>query len=258
MKNCTLCQERIADKLNSHIIPKFMCKRLFENSNPRHSIQLSKDGKQFKLQDVPKENNIFCKQCENRFEKLETYFSRVLIEINSLQNAVRKYEIELTDNQDVLSCNDITPSLFHLFFYSLLWRASISKHILFDTFKIGTEVQEELRIFLNENLFDTQKDLLLNAKTITKIPIYHTCFIKPKNNTRGIFSAYNFAPNAYAIYTVDYALFFYTKEDDCMPAHKLYGNISNEIIKVVLANDENWKVLNNSVVKNMLNHQTPR
>jgi len=256
MKKCTLCNERVADKLNSHIIPKFMCKRLFEGTNPRHSVQLSKDGKQLKIQDVPKEDNIFCKQCENRFAKLESYFSRVLIDINSLQNATRKYDIEHSEVQDILRCIDITPSLFHLFFYSLLWRASISKHILFDTFKIGSEVQKELRIFLNQNLCDTQEHLLLHAKTITEIPTYHTCFIKPKNNARGIFSAYNFAPNGFAVFTVDYALFFYTKGDDCLPAHKTYGNIDNEIIKIVLANDENWKHLNNAVVENMLQYHS--
>ncbi|MBF0695376.1 MAG: hypothetical protein IR153_10010 [Flavobacterium sp.] len=256
MKNCTLCKERTADKLNSHIIPKFMCKRLFENTNPRHSVQISKDGKQSKLQDVPKENNVFCKKCETKFEKLETYFSRVLIEINSPQNAVRNYTIVPTEKQDLLYCDDITPSLFYLFFYSLLWRASISKHILFDTFKIGTDVQEELRSFLNLNLFDTQKELLLNARTISKIPAYYTCFIKPKNRTRGIFSAYNSAPNSFSIYTVDYVLFFYTKEKDCLPAHKLYGNINNETIKVVIADDENWQTLNKLVVQNMLEYKT--
>lgn len=85
MQNCRLCKDRVADKSNSHLIPKFMCKRLFEDTKPRHTVSLSKNGIQTKIQDVPKENYILCSFCEKRFEKLETYFSRVFMEINSLQ-----------------------------------------------------------------------------------------------------------------------------------------------------------------------------
>ncbi|MBW1656211.1 hypothetical protein [Flavobacterium quisquiliarum] len=257
MQNCKLCKTQIADKRNSHIIPKFMCKRLFENANPRHSIQVSKDGIQTKLQDIPKENHIFCSRCENRLGKIESYFSKVFTDVNSLQNARRKYKLENIQNQEILHCEDINPSMFYLFLYSLIWRCSISKDLLFDTFSIESNIEEEIRVFLNNNLQELHSDLLEHSRKIENIPNYYLCLIKPKYKTRGIFSAYNFGPNSYAIYTVDYALFFYTKEKDCPAEHKLFGNSMNETFKIIIGNDESWKELNNLVVQNMLDYKKP-
>ena len=256
MQTCKLCRERIADKKNSHIIPKFMCKRLFEGTKPRYTVQISKDGIQTKLQDIPKEDYILCSWCEKRLEKLETYFSRVFIEVNSLQNARRKYKLEKVENEEILYCEEINPSLFYLFFYSLIWRSSVSKNILFDTFTIENSVEEEIRFFLNNNLRECHSDLLEHSKKIQNVPNYYLCLVKPKNKTRGIFSAYNFGPNSYAIYTVDYALFFYTNENDCILAHKIFGNSRNEIFKIFIGNDKSWKKLNSLVVENMLNYKT--
>lgn len=41
-KTCKLCENEAADKENSHIIPKFLSKGLFENTKPRHSLELKK------------------------------------------------------------------------------------------------------------------------------------------------------------------------------------------------------------------------
>lgn len=258
MANCKLCKERIADKLNSHIIPKFMCKRLFENTSPRHNVQISKDGIQTKLQDIPKEDYILCSWCEKRLEKLETYFARVFVEVNSLQHARRKYKLEIIENQEILHCEEINPSLFYLFLYSLIWRSSVSKNVLFDTFKFNKSIEEEIRIFLNDNLKEVHSDLLEHSKKIENVPNYYLCLVKPKNKTRGIFSAYNFSHNSYAIYTVDYALFFYINEDDCLLAHKTFGNSRNETFRIFIGDDDSWKKLNNLVVANMLNYKNVR
>ncbi len=45
---CELCKVKYADKKNSHIIPKFLGKGLFADTAPRHSISISKEGKQKK------------------------------------------------------------------------------------------------------------------------------------------------------------------------------------------------------------------
>lgn len=255
MQNCKLCKERVADKSNSHIIPKFMCKRLFEDTKPRHTISLSKDGRRAKIQDIPKEDYILCSFCEKRFEKLETYFSRVFLEINSLHSATRRYELKLVENREVLYCDDVNPSLFYLFLYSLIWRSSISLNIIFDTFKIDAAIEEEIRVFLNNNLKEIHSDLIDNAKNIETVPNYYLCLIKPKNKSRGIFTAYEYKQNSCANYTVDYALFFYTKEEDCLLEHKTFGNRQIETFKIFIGDDENWRTLNNLVVQKMINYK---
>lgn len=251
-KNCNLCKIEVANKPNSHIIPKFMSKRLFEKTKPRHTVQLNRNGKKIKLQDTPKENNIFCFNCEKRFSVLETYFSRVLIEINSLQNAKRNYSVVNQHQNEIIVCEDLHPDLFKLFIYSIIWRCSISSLLHFETFELPSTIEEEIRNFLDENLKLSHKELMMNLENIIKVPEYHTCLIKPKNKTRGIFTAYNFGKDAYAIYTVDYALFFYISEIPFIERHQLFSNKDNGKVRIVNGNDEDWKTLNNLVVSKML------
>lgn len=251
-KDCNLCKIEVANKPNSHIIPKFMSKRLFEFTKPRYTVQLNRNGKKVKLQDTPKENNILCFGCEKRFSVLETYFSRVLIDINSLKNAKRSYSIINQHQNEIIVCDDLHPNMFKLFIYSIIWRCSISSLFVFETFKLPPNIEEEIRCFLDINLNLSHKELMKNLEKINTIPQYHTCLIKPKNKTRGIFTAYNFGEDAFAIYTVDYALFFYTSEMPLIERHQLFSNKDNEKVRVVLGNDEDWKTLNKLVVTNML------
>lgn len=69
---CKLCLEKEADQANSHIIPKFLGKNLFVEIKPRHSLLYSSDGNLRKVQDTPKEDNIFCENCEKGFSLYET------------------------------------------------------------------------------------------------------------------------------------------------------------------------------------------
>ncbi|NRS87206.1 hypothetical protein HNQ02_000106 [Flavobacterium sp. 7E] len=253
---CNLCKVKNADKENSHIIPKFMSKRLFEGVKPRFTVLITKEGKRKKLQDTPKESNILCKDCEKRIEIVETYFSRVLIDLNSLQNAKRKYTIDFFENQEIIVCNDLHPTLYKIFIFSLVWRCSISSLLEFETFQLEDYVEEELRVFLNKNLLKRHDELLASLDNITEIPQYHTCLIKPKNNTRGLFTSYNFGQNAYAIYTVDYAIFFYTNDEILVQKHLSFSNINNGLVRVVIGDDKEWSELNNQVLQNMLNYKS--
>jgi len=233
-----------------------MCKRLFEGSKPRYTVQLSKEGKQKKLQDTPKENNILCISCEKRLEILENYFSTIFRDLNGLQNARRKYHFNTEYNQEILICDDLQPTLFKLFIFSLIWRSSISNLLEFETFSLKDNVKEQLRMFLDVNLKSNHNELLQSAVYISDIPRYHSCLIKPKGKIRGIFTAYEFGEEAYAIFTVDYALFFYTKDVPLVKEHILFSNRDDQKVKVVFGNDEEWKKLNNLVVNNMLKYNS--
>jgi hypothetical protein len=233
-----------------------MCKRLFEGSKPRYTVQLSKEGKQKKLQDTPKENNILCISCEKRLEILETYFSTIFRDLNGLQNATRRYHFITEHNQQILICDDLHPSLFKLFIFSLIWRSSISKLLEFETFNLKEDVREQLRLFLDLNLKLDHNELLQSVAHISNIPRYHSCLITPKNKMRGIFTAYEFGEEAYAIFTVDYVLFFYTQDVPLVKEHVLFSNRDDQTVKVVFGNDEEWKKLNNLVVNNMLKYNS--
>jgi hypothetical protein len=228
-----------------------MCKRLFENTKPRHALYLGKEKKHPRTQDIPKEDQILCRACECKLGKLEDYFARFFIEINNLGNAQRSYTIDQLFGQEVIFCNDLNPTIFKLFIFSLVWRCSISKLSDFGNFKLESNVEEDLRVFLNNNLKSTHKELMESLNEIENVPYYHFCITKPKSKTRGIFTAFNFALNAFTIFTVDYALFFYTNENPYVEVHKNFSNRDNETVKIAIGEDEKWINLNQSVLDKM-------
>ncbi|CAD5343006.1 hypothetical protein [Flavobacterium bizetiae] len=256
MDKCKLCKTNVADKMNSHIIPKFMCQRLFEDAIPRHSIEINSKGKSKKIQDSPKENNIFCTSCEKRMGILETYFSKKIIDIHNFSNVKDRIDLETISNQKHLVCKNIKPTMFKLFIYSLVWRSSISKLNEFEKYHIDDKVEEELRVFLNDNLKTTHKELLENIENNIKYPSYHFCLIKPiarNKQSRGIFTAFNSGEKAHLLMLIDFAVFFYTDEKSIGSTLKYYSNKQNEKVIIATGDIEKWTELNRMIVQKMLN-----
>lgn len=102
-----------------------MAKRLFEATTPRHSIEIQRNGKWKKIQDTPKENFIFCKNCEKRLEFLETFISRKITSINNYNNLKNDFNLIENGTNKILKCLKISPIGFKLFIYSIVWRTSI-------------------------------------------------------------------------------------------------------------------------------------
>ena len=255
MPNCKLCQKKEADKLNSHIIPKFLAKRLFESTKPRHSIHINRKGKGRKIQDTPKENFILCKQCEKRLEHLETLTSRKITSINNYNNLKDKFSIKKYGRNKILECLTINPIEFKSFIYSIVWRASISSLPEFETFKLDKTTEKELRIFLDKTLKNSHKDLVYSISKTTDLPNYHYCVFKPlmRNKfSRGIFTAYRMAEFQFGVFTVDYIILFYTNIKDMDPAFEFVSNFQNEKLIITLTGTDDWKMLNELVVRKML------
>ena len=83
---CLLCQEKNSTHRNSHLIPKYFAKGIFEGAKPRHGIAIDKTGKREKVQDIIKENYLFCPECEKGFSIFETYCSFRLERFNDLRH----------------------------------------------------------------------------------------------------------------------------------------------------------------------------
>jgi len=250
---CKLCLNEYADKLNSHIIPKFLSKRLFEDTKPRHSIVISKNPKKKinKIQDTPKENNIFCTMCEKRFETIETEFAPYNRLINNFNNSPSFEEHNLFGQQFL--CNKNIPSkLFSLFIYSLIWRTSISNKIEFAKFTLDVVTKEKIRSFLINNLSDNKTDFKKKLSQNTIFPEYQYLFIKSKNNLRGILAAYNFSKNTRLLFLVDYAILFYEKDEELIPNYKYFICQKDYEVKLLLANDNTWEVFFTSIANQLL------
>lgn len=64
---CLLCNEKNSTKKNSHLIPKFFGKGIFYGTKPRYGILIDNNGTTTKIQDIIKEDYLFCADCEKGF-----------------------------------------------------------------------------------------------------------------------------------------------------------------------------------------------
>jgi hypothetical protein len=255
MKICPLCKTNPADKRNSHIIPKFLGKPLFEKVKPRHSLQVDRGGKTKKIQDIPKEDFLICQTCEKKFEILETYFSKKLVGLRDYSNRKTQFEISQVGPNKLLNCLDLNPFLFKLFYFSLIWRLSITSNPLFKNFKLPKDIESEIGTFLDRNLFVKHQELLDNFDLIRQYPDYHLIAYKPEVGNKtfaGILTAFRLSEDHYGIFTSDMILFFYLNDKQIDKLSEFISNKEKDIVKFVLANSDQWKKIGSAVVKHRL------
>lgn len=255
MKICPLCKTNPADKRNSHIIPKFLGKPLFERIKPRHSLQVDRGGRTKKVQDIPKEDFLICKTCEKKIEILETYFSKKLLGLRDYSNRKTQFEITHIGTNKLLNCLDLDPFLFKLFYFSLIWRLSITKNALFKNFKLPKNIESEIGTFLNNNLFIEHKELIYNLDLIRQYPEYHLIAYKPEVSNKtftGILTAFRMSEDHVGIFTSDMILFFYLNDKQIDKLSEYISNKGKDNVKFLLANSDQWKKIGSAVVKHRL------
>lgn len=254
MPKCKLCLIEEADKRNSHLIPKFMGKRLFESSQPKYSIRIDISGKYDKIQDTPKEDFIFCSKCENRFAKLEHYFSLKLTSIHNYKNEQDKFKIHISGENTILECLKIPYNAMKLFNYSLVWKASISNLHEFLKFKLPDSSEQKLREFLDSNLTNSHSDLMKTLNEVQDNSDFDSYFFKclVKNEySRGIYTAYEFGENAFGIFLVDIIIFFYIDKNRIPKDFKVISDIQKENTLIAMADIPQWKKLNSGPLHNI-------
>lgn len=252
--NCKLCLNREADKKNSHIIPKFLSKRLFESTRPRHSIEINEKGKTKKIQDIPKEDFLLCKFCEKRFEHLETYIAKKITAINNYNNLKDQFGVVYYSNNKVLKCLKTNPVLFKTFVYSMIWRCSISTLEEFKNFQLDSITESKLRDFLDITVKDSHHGLIESMASTENILDFDYCVFKPivRNEfSRGIFTSYKMDKYQFGIFTGEFIFFFFSNSNSINPAFKLISNYQNEILLINLVEINDWKKLNESVVNKL-------
>jgi hypothetical protein len=203
-----------------------------------------------------KEDNILCKTCEKRIEILETYFARIIEEIHSYKNLPEKFTVLNLGTQQYLECNHLHPTLFKLFLYSLVWRASISNLFEYLPFNLNKHEEEKIRDLLNSNLSIKKASLLKALDKIDNIPLYHSCIIKPKEKSatsRGIFSIASMSDTSHILLLIDFAIFFYTDEISIGNVLQRFSNKQNKKVLVALGETEPWLDLNQLYLSKILN-----
>ena len=149
---CRLCNQDKTLLKQSHIIPDFMYKGLFDEKHFIAPVDLI-EFKRKKLQ--PNgfyDSYILCDDCDRKLlGSLESYSSMVIWGGEGREDRYPAFERKVNQlNQKFLHLTNVNYSKFKLFLLSIIWRASISKQKIFDSVLLG-EYEDKIRKMIFEN-----------------------------------------------------------------------------------------------------------
>ena len=199
--NCKLCNEKKKLLRRSHIIPDFMYKGLFDENHFIAPIDLIEFKRRKLLPDGFYDSNILCENCDNKIlGKLESYASIVIWGGKSKPDYYPKYEGKINQlNQKFLHVTNLDYTKFKLFLLSIIWRASISKHKIFNSVSLG-EHEESIRKMIIENNPSSKDDYPVGMFILTQNNRGPTKMIaNPIPNKKDKSLIYNFLINGLVI-----------------------------------------------------------
>lgn len=262
---CLLCNVNPADNKESHIIPKFMGRPLFEGNEKRHIYHIKSNNLRYKTpisQDTPKEDYLTCKSCEKFFELLDTYFAE---HINKHIRTMPKDKFDCynPDNEDdiLTFCKEANAKIIDLFIYSVIFRCHIALKSPFQSFVLPNEIAQELGSELMKFKCLTKKDLLtLNLDTTNefkfkwyslftplKWDINHPAFISSHPFSCGPFTNY-----PALIFAGEYVIYAYLKDPFLTPAKAILVNTGYPRIKINKVTEEHWLGFYENTMKNIM------
>jgi len=186
---CLLCQSRKSVKTNSHIIPKFFANSFLMDNGKASGYKYTAKKIYNNVQDSPKEDYLFCNECEEYFNFIERPASHFLRNFHT-DNITSSQQIFVNQfGSFVESRFSFNPIIFHLFFYSIMFRVSVSNDEVFASYFLDRKDEEHLRIqlmkyFAIDNFIFESK---LNQNRIEMLDyILFTCANFPTDTFGGI------------------------------------------------------------------------
>ena len=147
---CQLCKEDKTLIKNSHIIPNFLYKGLFDAKHRLVSINLNDFTNATYHQTGYKDKDILCERCENEIlGKLERYAANTIFGDHS------KIDIEKFAGDAIhvpyIRFKNLEYTSTKLFLLSILWKSHISKNPFFNQIDLGIKYAEKIRRMIFEN-----------------------------------------------------------------------------------------------------------
>lgn len=147
---CQLCLEDKVLLKNSHIIPNFLYKGLFDVKHKIVNVNLNDFSDATYHQTGFKDKNILCADCDNVvIGKHERYASNTIFGNNE------SIEIETYSGDEIVlpyvRFKNLNYTSIKLFFLSILWKSNISKNSFFKEIDLGNTYSEKLRQMIINN-----------------------------------------------------------------------------------------------------------
>ncbi|MCF2442390.1 hypothetical protein L0657_00380 [Dyadobacter sp. CY345] len=254
--NCCLCQNERSTKKNSHIIPKFMGKVLFENNDKRQifGVTAKNIDKPFIYQDTAKEDYIFCPSCESYLSVLEGYFAQ---QIHNLIKSNRGpvYFESLFDNvgSQFLKTKLVEPRLVYLLIDSILFRCHIASIFPFERFLIDKNLLEKIRLQLLRFKGNNTNEIFTTLNQNSDFE-YRTFMLgTPLNWSESVSAArvnVNSNTNPVIILTGFYLIMIHLNEQK--PREQVYLNNGLTGIKITLMPDSFWNMIPDTILRQLI------
>jgi len=174
LKMCKLCQDAVADKTNSHIVPKWMGKTLLDTGNGYKGFLLNSttaDLPRKQSQDIDKEDYILCSSCEQYFSLIETWFKNDIFDQLHGNPRTKKYILK-HNGLGIKWAEFHDPNMIRLarlFYYSILWRTSICSAELWQSIQLPKVEEEYFRKILHDCISHRKVELIgLLSKVVLK------------------------------------------------------------------------------------------
>lgn len=137
---CRLCH-RSLHLCNSHILPEFVYKDVYDASHKYYEITGTADERNRRRRKGAREY-LLCRDCEDRFQVHEDYAYKMLFSNNTVLS------FPTGDGKAIIT--DINYESLKLFQLSILWRSSVTTNDMFRHVKLGP-YEEPLRQILLRN-----------------------------------------------------------------------------------------------------------
>lgn len=252
---CLLCKTRNSNKKNSHVISKFLGNKLFEGKSIRRAKAVNFEEGTITddrtVQDTYKEDYILCSICEDKISIIESLVARSLHPIFkkiTTSDFISKSNFENLKYWELVK---IDPRVFHLFVYSLLWRASISIKS-YPNIKCEPDNENQINVILNEYLKESSDELKakLDDENISEFPYFPIILLIPSEEpTQGlnIVDIQKVGEGEYYFYLPDihirvtFSDFTLQDEVNTGEYRRIIVNSKNETIKLCEVKKDNWE-----------------
>jgi len=246
---CLLCKKNKADKTNSHIIPRFLGKDIFNKSNEAYTISSAEMNEHPAIvQSSPKESHILCAECEAYFSVIETSIANGIYKDLWDDKKKASFTLQpLDENAVVWTSKSTDPKQFHLFIYSIVWRMFVTSNVLFKHFKASDKLIDALRLCLIAYKGTNANDFVENLSKVS-IPmtpskyLIHTCEVIVADGTTNSLAPIPRA-NPYYIFINRWTLMISFRKNDHQEVFKESNNVvpSDDKIKIVKFKEAAWE-----------------
>ena len=245
---CKLCGDRIVGKQESHIIPKFFTKSIYfiNGKNQKANTLKFENKRMLKVdkwqQDALKERELFCEECENYFEILDTHFCNEIY--HKLKSNKNSSFLFFQRNYKIASCEKVDRNVISLFVISLFLRCHISNLSFCKNFYFNDKEFLNLIKLFNDNYSKSHVDLFesVNAKSFSILFSYLiiTNDINSRIDNNENFVEANYRSNSGLYFMVINEYVFILDLQNCRTFFSECWNNKGESVKIAVLPDDQF------------------